>query len=246
VLSLGPFLRLPKLVGKKFLETPALWVSLVLIGMLPMSITAQEKVNLESIDQKKVRKYLVERDLLQLDAFWTLGPTCSKVEESFSYISQEFVFNYPLEQVWKIYKEVDAQDAWNGRIVSLGCAFSKQEGRLCYNNDPDLSMQEGQVLFFNLRLMKGVFNLATAHEVTQINEDEHFIQFCYLEEGKSQGSQTIFFKELTDGSTLVTHDSQYRNQSKFRERRLYPPFHIKCVEDLHQNMQRLIEQRLGE
>jgi hypothetical protein len=61
---------------------------------------------------------------------------------------------------------------------------------------------------------------------------------CYLEGGASKGFQFIRLKEKEDGSTEVAHETFYKSQSDFRDKRLYPYLHGQVISEFHRNVQK--------
>ncbi|MCF6185021.1 MAG: hypothetical protein L3J56_10465, partial [Bacteroidales bacterium] len=74
------------------------------------------------------------------------------------------------------------------------------------------------------------------YEVTKIDDKKKMIQFCYINNGISQGSQRIFLYKTKEGFTKILHKTYYKSRSKLRDRRLYPIFHKRVVEELHHNL----------
>jgi hypothetical protein len=129
---------------------------------------------------------------------------------------------------------------WQGKFTSFGFAYARNNGQLFYQDETFDHLEEGQIQFLSLRYMGGIFKLNIAHELISIDEKTKRLQFCYMEYGKSQGTQIIILKE-ENGRTEVTHDTYYKSDSKFRDKRIYPFFHEKTVEALHAHVGDLIK-----
>ena len=97
-------------------------------------------------------------------------------------------------------------------------------------------MGEGQVFFINLDLLGGLKKLVVAYEVTKVDDDNKTIQFCYINNGVSEGTQRIILSKTEDGETKGHHNKIYRSQSKIRDKFLYPGFHKMIVKELHKNL----------
>ena len=107
--------------------------------------------------------------------------------------------------------------------------------------DPYEGMEKGQVIILNLRLFGGLFNLAVAHEVMEVNDEEHSLKLCYMKGGASEGSQHISLKETPEGFTEVFHHTYYKSGSNFRDTRVYPPLHTRAISEFHNNVKRRAE-----
>ena len=108
---------------------------------------------------------------------------------------------------------------------------------MIYLKDEDYSgIQEGQILFIRLDLLMGLKKLVVAYEITKIDAKNKIIQFCYMSNGISEGSQQIILSETDAGYTKITHKTIFKSNSKFRDRRIYPSFHTRVISELHQNL----------
>jgi hypothetical protein len=106
-----------------------------------------------------------------------------------------------------------------------------------YRSDHEYAeLDTGQVFFVNLKLLRGIYNLAVGLEIITIDSQNKTIQFSYVKGGKSEGVQTIRFFETEEGSTKILHISEFRSNSHFRDKRLYPRFHKKFIYEFHENM----------
>ena len=72
-------------------------------------------------------------------------------------------------------------------------------------------------------------------EITQLSKEHKIIEFTYGANNKSKGRQTLNFIEM-DNYTLIVHQSYFKSDSKFRDKRLYPKFHERCLNEFHKNI----------
>lgn len=207
-------------------------------AQLPLST-----VNFERVHQKKVRKLIQQQALNGVELFSDLKPSCYNVQDSlkYSYQKSSNIIREVIQKVWKKLKGLKPKDEYSGKMVSFGFLYSKRLNQLFYNDDDFKDIEEGEIFFLNLKLLGGIKNIGVALEVTKVDEENKIIQFCYLNNGMTEGTQEVKLVETSDGNTLITQETRYRNRSKFREKRLYPIFHQKAVRELHYNIKRLIE-----
>ncbi len=200
-------------------------------------------VNLERISQKKVRELVHQQTLNGVEFFSDLKPSCYNVEDSlkYSYQKSSNIIREVIQKVWKKLKGLKPKDEYSGKMVSFGFLYSKRLNQVFYDDADFKDIEEGEIFFLNLKILGGIKNIGVALEVTKVDEENKVIQFCYLNNGMTEGSQEVKLVETSDGNTLITQETRYRNRSKFREKRLYPIFHQKAVKELHYNIKRLIE-----
>jgi len=201
------------------------------------------EIDLSRISQKKVRNLVQQQSLNGSKFFVDLKPTCYSESDSsnYSFQSSSHIIKQTILKVWNKLLSLKPKEEFSGKMVSFGFLYSKKLNKLFYSDDDKQDIEEGEVLFLNLKLLGGVKNIGVALEVTKVDEINKLIQFCYLNNGMTEGTQQIQLTGNDDGNTIITQETRYRNKSKFREKRLYPLFHQKAVNEMHSNLSRLIE-----
>jgi len=139
--------------------------------------------------------------------------------------------------VWKAYHSANMANVWSGRLISFGLLCSKWTDYILYKNSTDFcTIDTGQVFFINLRILCGIHNLPVGIQVVDIDDEDMSITLSYLEGGKSIGIQTIKLTSTPEGFTKVIHTSEFRSNSKIRDKRLYPFYHTKVLDEFHRNI----------
>jgi len=210
-----------------------------------MTATVSTPINFERIRQKKVKKFLIDKGITTAVQFPLLTPVCTQGSQFATHCqhAKTFLVRERLPVVWEAYKHISPEEAWRGEMVSFGLQYSRRKNTLTYLHDPYEGMEPGQIIVLNLRLFGGLFNLAVAHEVMAVNDNEHSIQLCYMQGGASEGSQHITLRETPAGFTEVYHHTYYKSKSNFRDKRLYPGLHTKAITEFHDNVRRKVEGR---
>lgn len=148
--------------------------------------------------------------------------------------------NAPLEKVWSGYKNLHPTQIWNSKMIRLGFMYSRLHESYIYDaKDKYPGIAKGQVYLVNLNIIKGL-QIAVAHEVDEVNDEEYTIKLCYLNTGKTAGSQWIRMTAVGQNQTQIEHKTRYRGTSFVRDRMLYPYFHQKAMNQFHQKMNELI------
>lgn len=195
-------------------------------------------INLDRIPQKKVRRFITHLKENRISSFNDIRASFSRWEDTTEYccVNKHYFFRENLANVWESYVINDMADLWNGKMVSYGVSISKPLNKILYPNENKTGAHTGQVLFLNLKLMKGIYNLATAFEITEIDPVKKIIVFNYIEGGKSRGTQILHFIATNDGCTEIEHKTFFKSDSRFRDKRLYPFFHKKLIDEFHGNV----------
>lgn len=200
------------------------------------------EIDLDRISQEKV-KYLVQDKLnsQQMLISNSLLPTWQKGQSTEKYhkLQSAYTFRKDIEYVWQTYQSTSPSEAWNGKMVSFGLLVSKRNNNVMYDDDRTFAgIDTGQVIFINLRLMKGLYNLAVGLEIIDIDNRQKTITYSYIKGGKSRGEQTIRFVPTRRGHTDIIHLTAHKGDSYVRDRWLYPWFHKLAINEFHRNMKR--------
>lgn len=195
-------------------------------------------VDLHRVPQKQVRRFIHKQMDNKVVEFTDIHPTLIREEEKSQYKinDQEFTIRENINRVWQAYCSASPEIAWNGRMVTFGLLLSKNRHTVTYPHGIPPTLDTGQVVYLNLRLLKGIYNLAVAFEITVIDSVHKMIEFRYVTGDKSQGIQQISFLKTADGYTRIVHHTLFRSQSSLRDKWLYPLFHRKTVSEYHRNI----------
>ena len=213
-------------------------IILLIFNPLSSAQSCTDTIDTNHVFQKRKKKFIKNKYLLNINSFEELSPTCVDNNDTSSYCYQyeTYYLKDDINKVWNSYKNISLPEIYSGHIVSFGFMYSKKKKKIFYiDSDSYEGMGEGQVFFINLDLLGGLKKLVVAYEVTKVDDDNKTIQFCYINNGISEGTQRIILSKTEDGLTKVQHNTIYRSQSKIRDKFLYPGFHKKIVKELHKN-----------
>jgi len=215
----------------------------ILLSQISYAQIHINSVDFKRVPQKKVQDLLKQQAESGVNYFTELRPSCYEEQDSnkYSFQNSSHIIKEKILKVWAKLKSIRPREEYSGKMVSFGFLYSKSKDKIFYDNDDIKGIEEGEVLYLNLKLLGGVKNIAVALEVTKVDEVNKTIQFCYLDNGMTQGTQQVRLTENRDGNTIISQESRYRNRSKFREKRLYPIFLQKAVNELHLNIRKFIE-----
>ncbi len=220
------------------------WIFLFFVmgARMAHSQTAAGRIDMSRIPQRKIRSLintqLETEDVAQLNK---IQPTWHKGQDMKGYrmLQSVYYLRENPDNVWKAYQSTSPAISWNGSMISFGLLLSKRNNTILYKNDKYYpGLDTGQVLYVNLRIMKGLYNLAVGLEIINIDSMHRSVTFSYIKGGKSQGEQTIYFIPTPKGNTEIIHETAFRSGSFFRDRYLYPYFHRIAINEFHRNMKR--------
>lgn len=218
---------------------------LILGGLLLFRLTSFSQESLSEVDLnrvpfKKVRKYLHNQQHKMIQCFDDLAPSCSDDQDftEFNVVENSYIVKKQLSDVWKMYCSVSPVEVWNGKIVAFGFMYSRQSKSLSYRNDNCEGVETGQILYLNMKLLKGIYNLALAFEIIKVDTAGKIIEFSYLTYGKAKGMQKIQLYETPEGYTKIIHITYFRSNSSIRDKFLYPFFHKKAITEFHNNIRK--------
>lgn len=194
-------------------------------------------INLNEIKFKKVKAFINQQKANKIIQFIDVkGSYNASENKTYKKHHQSYLILKPLEEVWANYNSTSPAKSWNGKMLNFGCLISKRTNKVSYQNDDYQGAEEGQVFYVNLKLLKGLYNLAVAFEVTKLSEKDHTIEYSYVNGGKTQGKQWMEMTATPEGYTRISHYTLYKSASEFRDVLLYPYVHELAITEFHKNM----------
>ena len=211
---------------------------ITIFNCLPGKSAVYGPISIDSVDYhrisfKKVRKLISGQKQFGLKTFDEIHPVCYNTLDSNNYriFKKSQLIEQNINVVWDNLTHQSPSSEFDGRIVTFGMLYSKKCNHILYNNETFAGLEEGQVLFFNLRVLSGIKNLAVALEVTKMDHENKIVEYCYVEHGDTKGTQRFSLRPTAEGFTEITQFTRYKCESKFRDRRLYYFFHERIVKE---------------
>ncbi|MGR3810470.1 hypothetical protein [Jiulongibacter sp. NS-SX5] len=200
------------------------------------------KINLNRIKSAKTLAYLKEHGLknhLDLDK---ILPVCYLENSQIDFLKHSKSYSLPfnIEDVWDAYVNIPPSKSWAGRRIGFSFTYNTESKNFHYANDEYRGLKENQLIFIEIKILFGLLKLAVTHHVNEVLPDEKRIKLCYVEGGKSSGSQMVSFEKVSENETKVVHDTYYKSDSKFRDEKLYPILHERIINQFHKNVKRYL------
>jgi hypothetical protein len=146
-----------------------------------------------------------------------------------------FVIPEALDAVWSFYCQLGPRSMWSGPKNKFKMAYSIPTKTGFYKKEEDIpGPSEGMVYELRLKVLK-FFKIPVTFEITKVSEENKVIEFTYGLENKSHGKQILEFSEIENG-TSVKHTSYFKSGNQLRDKKFYPFFHEKCIDEFHKNM----------
>lgn len=201
------------------------------------------KINLKRIKSARTLEYLRKNDLTDVSDLDKIVPVCylEGVEHDFLKHSKSYRLPFPVQQVWDAYLKIPPADSWAGNRIGFSFSYNTDSKNFHYLNDQYHGLEVNQLIFIEIKLLFGLFKLAVTHHVNEISEEQKRIKLCYVEGGKSSGSQIIKFRKVSESETEVIHDTFYKSDSKFRDEKLYPILHELIINQFHKNVRKFMD-----
>ncbi|MDC1221050.1 hypothetical protein N8Z47_00115 [Salibacteraceae bacterium] len=199
------------------------------------------EIHLSEIPYPKVRSYIDnQKRNSNFESLSELKPSCENKKDynGFCTYKRRYKVKGDIQKVWETYLNASPTDSWKTRKSAVGLVYNRKSDSIVYSNDSNAKSQIGQVLFLDLRLLKGFYHLATAVEITDIQSETSTIEISYVESGVNEGKQWIIMNADDNGNTIITHTSSIKSNSRFRDKFLYPYFHNRVINAFHRKMRR--------
>lgn len=170
-----------------------------------------------------------------VEAIDDLTLSCTNTTDFSAYRSHHryYLVDASVDEVWKQYLDSDLKSGWSGKTINYGFAYSRASNEVfAGDHDVVLKPNPGFGLFLELDILK-LLKIPVAFELSRIDKESKVLQFTYLKRNKSNGRQTITFKEYGQHQTLILHQTYFRSDKKFRDKYLYAPIHTNLIDQFH-------------
>ncbi|NQV53137.1 MAG: hypothetical protein HQ500_08130 [Flavobacteriales bacterium] len=207
-----------------------------------MAQLSYDDVRYEDIPLEKIRNYLVtQRNQAEVERFSELQASCEDLEDfdGFYQYEKKYLVKLPLIQVWHAYKRANPTEAWTTNKSTCGLMYERASDRIVYPNDTVDGINIGQILYMDLNLIQGLYHMATAFEITKVEDESGVFEVSYLKRGFTEGKQIVRMYETEKGYTRIVHQTFMRSGRKFRDKVLYPYFHNRLINSFHRKMKHL-------
>lgn len=216
-------------------------------GLWTTSSIAQhtDSINFNRLESRKLVKLLDKNAIHTLKDLNQIELACYVAgADSLDYSShtKSFLIEANIDKVWKAYKTVNPTVVGERKdIVGFGLLYGRSNGKIYYKGDDYEGMEEGQTVFWNLRIWGGLVHLSVGQTIHNINDEQKSFEICYLAPGISHGSQLIQLSSTSEGYTKVIHSTHFKSSSKFRDRRIYPGLHEKAIIEFHEGISEAVQ-----
>lgn len=199
----------------------------VLIVFLISSCASNEKI-LRKIEK---RKYSVK------EKFRNFSVSCLPNQDFSNFYHHEKIYDIDanINEVWNAYTQLSAKEMWSGPLNKFKEGYSKLDTNAFLRKDIITPIpQEGTVYELKLKIIR-FLKIPVNFEITKISQENKLIEFTYGAENKSKGKQTLMFID-NDSITKIVHQSYFYSGNNFRDKKLYPKYHEKCLNEFHDNL----------
>jgi hypothetical protein len=219
----------------------------VLVGMVSgmwcpaLGQMAISETDFGAIPFAAVRNWLMDRNET-LHHYKALRPSCDEESDlrKFSRCTKTYIIRKQPDSVMAAYLSVNPMISWHTRKSVPGLLYDRNKDALYYPGQDAGAAEPGKVLFLNLKLLKGLYSMATAIEITDVGEN--VVEFGYPKSGRAEGKQELRFESTPRGNTRVVHTCWVYSGSKIRDKMLYPFFHKRLINSFHRKMERTIKE----
>ncbi|MBN2350208.1 MAG: hypothetical protein JXJ22_15320 [Bacteroidales bacterium] len=204
-----------------------------------LSQKALNEIDFNRIPQKKIREYIARQQENNVQYFNDIQASCNSDQDLSGYRQLEYTYiikDNP-EKIWENYKYISPAKSWNGKRISFGLLLSKWTDFIMYRNDNSFAgIDTNQVFYVNLKMARGLYNLAVGIKIVDINDTSKTIKYSYLKNGISRGMMTIHIIPTDNNYTKIIHSTAFISDSPFRDKVLYPYFHKRITNEFHRNV----------
>lgn len=198
---------------------------------------------LSNIPHQKTIKYIEAQKERGITEFKNIESTYEQTltDSGYSFHTKSFFIEGDYEQVWNTYVNTPPNKGWESQNVSFSMLINKDASKVVYRNSECGGSQEGDVIYLNLSLLRGLYNLSAVVEIVSIDPVKQEMIFSYIEGGITAGKQVLQFSHGPNGTTRIEHSSTFKSHSKFRDKVLYPKVHARLITQYHKTLQQMVK-----
>lgn len=195
-------------------------------------------IDTEKVKYKQVVNYLLHQEKQNIKCLEDMVPSCGINENTSQYFKQNksYLLAKNSNQSFNDYIHMNAFEVYNSKKIKLGLVLNRCDSNgVKYTNDKHVNFSKGQIMYLKLGFLKGLYKMAVAFEILDIDTVNKSIVLSYLSGGKSSGKQVLTFAENKNGKPIVNHVSYYKSGKYIRDKFFYPFFHSKVTNEFHKN-----------
>jgi hypothetical protein len=223
-----------------------LWIFLLIFyAKIAFSQACLKDIDLQKIPQQEIRTLLAVQQKQNILCINDIESSCmiNTNMQHFYKQTRTYFLSDSIENVWQNYSSDNTSKIYNSQKFSFGLMLCKNnnDNKILYSNDSFDKLEKGQIIYLNLRLLKGLYKMAVAFEILNVDSSNKTIEFSYVKGGnKTNGKQKLQFIDYKNGKTKIVHTSFYKSHFVMRDRLLYPFFHAKVTNEFHSNLKKII------
>ena len=161
---------------------------------------------------------------------------------SFNYHEISYVINADFATVWNCYTTTNPNAVWDGPLNTYSRSYSRNSD-MNYTSGDEKQPKAELDMVYELKLnFSKVFNIIVTFQITKLDCDEKVIEFTYGQDNKSHDFQRMVFQPDGD-KTRIIHSTRFKSDNKFRDTRIYPKYHEKCLNEYHGNLRAIAEHK---
>ena len=134
---------------------------ILFIGCFLLSLCCKGQFYLSDVEFEKIEEETIESFLHRqidnnVETFSDVKPSLEpgSSTDGFLFHEREYVVKDSLHKVWKHYVHTNPDEAWNAAKIDFGMMFSKKRNELVYPRDKVERIEEGQVVYLNLNVLR--------------------------------------------------------------------------------------------
>jgi hypothetical protein len=203
-----------KLIGLALLatlSTTPTWAQEV--SLPPVSETVQDFIKINGTDPSK------------------FTPSCASFDacSDMYYHVKTYTFKGDAQRAFDLLLSLKPYEIWEG-TSRFEMEYDPAQKRFLGKDQNLPEISKGQIFFLELDIIKQM-QIPVAFEVVELDSHKKTLSFSYLKQNKSNGIQRITFVQTGEEFNII-HETHFKSDSKFRDKRLYGLFHTRLLDDV--------------
>ena len=229
---------------------------LKLLKVTMVSTTLTSAALAQEFNPNEVSKS-VQKKVMEFPDFSKYEASCKSLYDCMSFDTEKDSFsnsdyhthvkayklNLSKDQLFDALENSHPKDLWQN-ATNFQMLYRANENKVFYKTSENITVHKDDFITLELTPKLGPIKakMPVSFQILEINREKGILAFSYLTNNVSKGIQQLDVHALDDAHVAITHTSRYLSGNKFRDNKMYVPFHEQFTDGFYIDLEALILQ----
>jgi hypothetical protein len=226
-------------------------IKLSLIGTIIIANASAQDFSPDKVSKS------VQKKVMEFPDFSKYEATCISLYECMSFDTEKDSFtnsdyhthvkayklNISKDQLFDVLENSHPKNLWQNS-ANFQMLYRASENKVFYDSSENIKVRKDDFITLELTPKLGPIKkkMPVSFQILEINREKGILSFSYLTNNVSKGIQQLDVHSLDHNHIAITHTSRYLSGNKFRDNKLYVPFHEQFTDGFYIDLEALILQ----